>query len=206
MGSQERLTLGVPWVSRSGYQLFEHPPYLLQKYIQKHTPKVLREGGGENDEPQVDLDAYRNRLRPRLPSNVSVCPVCWCGRVFDSTKGLRIHQGRMKCTSVGSDFSCGSSSSSLPQAMADRAGIKIQSPRKSRDNLGPVGNQSTRVYSEPSDSGRMERKRRVKWPSMAEDGKWNDFDEDVVLVLENTLKGSSKEKLDAIGRVDIFHR
>ena len=55
--------------------------------------------------------------------------------------------------------------------MADGAGIEIQSPRKSRDNLGPVGNQSTRVYSEPSDSGRMERKRRVKWPSMAEDGK-----------------------------------
>ena len=72
--------------------------------------------------------------------------------------------------------------------------------------IAPESRSKVRVNREPSDSGRMERKRRVKWPSMAEDGKWNDFDEDVVLVLENTLKGSSKEKLDAIGRVDIFHR
>ena len=156
---------------------------------------------GEDDRPKrTDKDDdYRKRLRPR---SVTDCPICWCGRVFSSIKGIRIHQSRSKCYAVPMAAEEGSSSSSTESLLskADRSGESYQSPGQTRDNPGQVSDHSTQVDPPLESSVEVvEKKRRVKWPAMADEKAWREFDEDISMMLENTLKGTSKRKLEKMG-------
>jgi hypothetical protein len=45
----------------------------------------------------------------------------------------------------------------------------------------------------------VERKAKVNWPAMSEEKIWREFDEDITQILENTLRGTSKRKLEVMG-------
>ena len=91
-------------------------------------------------------------------------------------------------------------STSEPQATAIRTGEGRLAPGQTRDNPGQVSDQSTQVdplFDGNGDEG--ERKRKVKWPAMADEKVQREFDEDLHMLLEISLKGSSKRKLELIG-------
>ena len=81
--------------------------------------------------------------------------------------------------------------------VADRFGECHQSPGQTRDNLGQVSDHSTQVDPSQEDAEEViDRKKKIKWPPMADEKAWREFDEDVSRMLENTLKGTSKRKLE----------
>ena len=45
----------------------------------------------------------------------------------------------------------------------------------------------------------VEKKRKVKWPAMADEKAWREFDEDISMMVVNTLKGTLKRKLEKMG-------
>ncbi len=45
----------------------------------------------------------------------------------------------------------------------------------------------------------VEKKRKMKWPAMADEKAWREFDEDISMMVVNNLKGTSKWKLEKMG-------
>ena len=88
------------------------------------------------------------------------------------------------------------SNSILPKE-ADRSGDSQQSPGQTRDNPGQVSDHSTQVNSPLSNAEEViGQKKRIKWSPMSDGKAWREFDEDISSMLENTLRGTSKIKLD----------
>ena len=84
--------------------------------------------------------------------------------------------------------------------LADRSGECHQSPGQTRDNPGQVSDHSTQVNPPQEDAEEViDRKKKIKWPPMADEKAWREFDEDISRMLENTLKGTSKRKLEVMG-------
>ncbi|XP_072047083.1 uncharacterized protein [Amphiura filiformis] len=109
----------------------------------------------------------------------------------------------MKCYAVSEaaeESSSPSSSTDNLLSEADRSGGSQQSPGQTRDNQGQVSDHSTQVDPPQGSSEEVvERKKKVKWPTMADEKTWREFDEDISMMLENTLKGTSKRKLEVMG-------
>ena len=82
---------------------------------------------------------------------------------------------------------------------SDRSGESQQSPGQTRDNQGQVSDHSTQVDPLQESAKVVERKKKVKWPAMADEKAWRKFDEVISMMLENTLKGTSKRKLEVMG-------
>ena len=81
---------------------------------------------------------------------------------------------------------------------AERSGESQQSPGQTKDNKGQVSDHSTQVDPQQQ-SAKVVEKKKVKWPTMADEKAWREFDEDITMMLENTLKGTSKRKLEVMG-------
>ena len=112
----------------------------------------------------------------------------------------------MKCTAVPvvACQSTSTSSSTILSAAAVRSGEDDQSPGQTSDNPGPVSDHRTQVNPPQAIPEEVsDRKKKVKWPPMNDQKAWREFDEDISGMLENTLRGTSKRKLEVIG--DLIH-
>ncbi len=95
-------------------------------------------------------------------------------------------------------------SSTILSAAAVRSGEDDQSPGQTSDNPGPVSDHRTQVNPPQAIPEEVsDRKKKVKWPPMNDQKAWREFDEDISGMLENTLRGTSKRKLEVMG--DLIH-
>ena len=82
--------------------------------------------------------------------------------------------------------------------VTDRSRECHQSPGQTRDNPGEVSDHKTQVNNLQADAEEVIDRKKIKWPPMADEKAWRG-DEVVSRMLENTLKGTSKKKLEVMG-------
>lgn len=80
--------------------------YTVFKVYKRTIPHGLP-GQGEDDRQKL-TDSMDLRLR----TGSTEYEVCWCGKVFNSIKGIQIYQTRMRCSEIPSAAGDGQSSSS----------------------------------------------------------------------------------------------
>ena len=109
----------------------------------------------------------------------------------------------MRCSAIPSpaeDQQLPTSNTDSPGSV-HRSGGSHLPPGETEDSQGQVPNHSSTADSaQPCGEEVIEgRKAKIKWPAMAEEKEWCEFDEDITSILENNLKGTSKRKLEVMG-------
>ena len=142
--------------------------------------------GGEDERPtQSELED--DNISPR-----TLLATCWCGRQFSTTKGLRIHQSRKKCSSVSEVVS-------VEGSPAQYIG-SVQAQPSQLEDASKVYNHSAQSHQvEETESEETSRKAKIEWPSLAEKQAREEMDEDLTRVLELSLKGEIQNKLRVLG-------
>ena len=83
-----------------------------------------------------------------------------------------------------------------------RIGSAQAHPSQSAEENSPVENHSASSHQaeedKAEDTGRLA---RIKWPPLSDKKAWEEMDEDLSKVLELSLKGDIKKKLQAMGRI-----
>ena len=112
--------------------------------------------------------------------------VCSCGKVCKNNRGLKIHQGRMKCS----------------QAVQVEQRTVTQITGETERNPSQEANHSAenpKVSAEmPKTLKSITRKTTVKWPPMSKNKEWEMFEEDVNKILDTALIGSVERKLQTL--------
>ena len=108
--------------------------------------------------------------------------VCSCGKVCKNIRGLKIHQGRMKCSQVLQP-----EQRTVPKTTGETG--RNHSPEANHRAENP--NVMTEIQNAPKATTR---KVIVKWPAMSSK-EWKSFEEDVDKILETVLIGSVEKKL-----------
>ena len=139
--------------------------------------------GGEDKRPtQPELED--DNISPR-----TMLATCWRGRQLSTTKGLRIHQSRKKCSSVSEVVCTG-------ESPTQHIGSVQAQPSQLEEDASWVYNHSTQIHQvEERESEESSRKAKIKWPLLAEKQAWEGMDEDLTRVLELGLKGEIQNKL-----------
>jgi hypothetical protein len=136
--------------------------------------------GGENENP--------NLTDPRLPTNgngdTTTTAVCRCGKTCKNSRGLKIHQARMKCLEN--------------EHVSQRTDATSDETQEEPSQEAPHSAQSLRVPLTVPPSLLPQAKVRIKWPQACKTAVWRQFDEDVDKVLEATEKGDVDRRLQAM--------
>ena len=147
--------------------------------------------GGDKEGPMDTLqdDEPGNGLRTRGQSTSREWR-CSCGRSFSSWKGMRIHQGKSKCSMFGE--------------LGQRRGQPYKTLEGSSQELhqsaqsSQVLDTSTRAPTTPSGSLR---RKQLKLPSGGESQAWRELDQELSDQLGVILKGSIERKLQKFSEV-----
>ena len=112
--------------------------------------------------------------------------VCSCGKVCKNNRGLKIHQGRMKCSQAVLVEQC-----TVTQITGETERKPSQEANHSAEN--------PKVSAEmPKALKTITRKTTVKWPPMSKNKEWEMFEEDVNKILDTALIGSVERKLQTL--------
>lgn len=116
-----------------------------------------------------------------------------CGRIFKNEHGVRIHQGKTKCKEQLQQRKAPDMSeyvSSVCQSVEDQS----QQAQHSALDLSAHSAQSTKRGGETEGWKDFERKPHLNLPP-ATDCRWAQLDEDLGIILDNTLKGDAIRKI-----------
>ncbi|KAK9971907.1 hypothetical protein ABG768_025248, partial [Culter alburnus] len=146
----------------------------------------------DNGERTTRTDAERQKVEAKRRCNI-------CGRFFKNERGVKIHQGKSKCKEQGQQHRAPELTKSnlykfvkgVCQSVEEDQG---QEANHSAPDLPAQPNQSTGRASEPESPEDFERKPCLNLPP-AEDRRWAQLDDDLITILENTLKGDSAKKI-----------
>ncbi|KAI8485265.1 hypothetical protein Bbelb_370120 [Branchiostoma belcheri] len=169
-----------------------------------------------------------NKERTKDQRERAVMRTCSCGWQRVTTyRGLRIHQGRMKCqdrmqrtrTAIAGqtnedrgrvanhrpqDFTSGASAPGTGASPGEpRPDTGVQHPTET-PNLEPV--ESIPPEEEVTTSQRVKevgfvKKEKIKWPKANNRAAWEELDSDLSNVLEQGLKGDIDRKLNSVGEM-----
>ena len=103
--------------------------------------------------------------------------VCECGKICKNEKGLRIHQGKMKCKERPQ------------QRTAQPAGEAEENRSQEANHSAPD------LRAEVQEETVIERRKRVKWPKGNDSKAWNQLEEDLINILHGALKGEIENKI-----------
>ena len=153
---------------------------------QREYPLGLPRGGEDKRPIQPELED--DNIRPQ-----TMVVICWCGRQFGTTRNLRIHQSRKKCSSVSEVVSA-------EESPTQHIGSVQAQPSQLEENASQVYNHSAQSHQvEETESEESSRKAKIKWPSLAEKQAWKEMEEDLTRVLELSLKGEIQNELRVLG-------
>ncbi len=137
--------------------------------------------------PRGGEDEHPNRMDSTIldqgNGQTNTSKQCTCGKICKNERGLKIHQGKMKCL-VGT-------------GPTQRTGSQ---PGETQEEPGPESPHSARnlqVLQMTPSSIKSER-RRIKWPAANMTSLWNQFDIDVDQILEATMRGDVDRKMQAM--------
>ena len=140
---------------------------------------------------------------------LQVCPCGW--RNVTSTKGLKIHQGRKKCSKEGQQGPR-IDSYFLRSQSSQSSEVQRPEPHQSSQDISPPeeGNSSTVAEAEEcmepiQPKPAIERKitgnkPQVKWPGASEKKQWETINRDLTSVLQS-ISGTVERKLDKMGDI-----
>lgn len=140
---------------------------------------------------------------------------CECGwEKVTSYRGLRIHQGKMKCgrqtdqqpRSVQAGQTTGTQSREHNQRAAGPNGAEMseavkgnplrdQPPSKNEDTSPPQVPPTKPTAKQPG------RREKIKWPKACDRVAWQKLDADLSQLLELALRGSVKNKINIFGEI-----
>ena len=113
---------------------------------------------------------------------------CICGKSCKNERGLKIHQGRMKCL--------------VQESGTQRTG---PSPGETTEEPGretPHRAQNLLVTNPPAPS-KVIKHPRIKWPPASQRKVWHQFDEDTARIIESTAKGDVDRRLQTMSTIII---
>ena len=121
--------------------------------------------------------------------------VCRCGKVCKNQRGLKIHQAKKGCVTPKELQQRTEKSGETSEVQEQETNHSIQ------DHHVAVENEiSEQIVTEPIQRDKpknIERKERIKWPKSNEERKWQDLDDDLDCILNETLKGNIESKLES---------
>ena len=141
---------------------------------------------------------------------------CICGRVLKNELGLKIHQGKMKCsgyvsrqrmdaTSSQTGEECGPdtnhSTMTLPVERQTPDQLQDQVFEEIRESSEAGSNNQTEVSTTKPTRVHLETKERIDWPPASKKEVWKKLDEDLEDILRTTLKGSVERKLESMSKI-----
>ncbi|KAG1929052.1 hypothetical protein F2P79_023149 [Pimephales promelas] len=157
-------------------------------------------------------------------NDVKILRRCRCGWEKETTfRGLRIHQGKKKCQAGGQQQHCSATAGQTRGTQSQVAnhsaeGSNVAEGRQVEDTGEPLvdtysseggaqnilrkpsllnpSNQEPGLRPERSEPGRRQ---LVKWPKANEVAVWQQLDEDLCLILEQSLRGQVETKLNRFG-------
>ena len=131
-----------------------------------NTLRRSREGGAEEIPNRMDLTEANRNAQPTLSR-------CICRKTCKNQRGLKIHQSRMKCLE----------------------GV-TGSPGKTEEVQGLESYHSAQSLqaSVPLTLGKESRK-KIKWPPANNKGAWQDFDNDICVIIQSATKGDVERGL-----------
>ena len=166
-----------------------HPTTSYRNYKRDVPPGSPERGDKEGPMDTLQDDEPGNGLRTRGQSTSREWR-CSCGRSFSSWKGMRIHQGKSKCSMFGE--------------LGQRRGQPYKTLEGSSQELhqsaqsSQVLDTSTRAPTTPSGSLR---RKQLKLPSGGESQAWRELDQELSDQLGVILKGSIERKLQKFSEV-----
>ena len=137
------------------------------------------------EERSILTDLMTNRQSPEESERQ-----CICGKICKNSKGLKIHMGRTKCKAKAS----GNKQASNEQCTDHEPGETVE-------NVNPEENHSVQNLQvhDKQQSGKKDlqaRREKIKWPRACDTGKWKTFDDDLEIILEDSLKGPAEKKVE----------
>lgn len=135
-------------------------------------PREIPRGGVEEISIRTDSLTTNGNAQPNSKE-------CICGKLCKNQRGLKIHQGRMKCLERG--------------RLEQRTGTRPGKTKERKDQESHHRVQSLQVRVSPSPG--MESRRRIKWPPAYNKEAWQNFDNDICELLQLTSQGSAQNQL-----------
>ena len=170
-------------VSQSGLAPLTGSSSQAPKSYTERYPQCLPRG--REDERHND-DLMTNRTTTRTT------PICWCGRTFNTVRGMRIHQTKKACWSIqrspDSDAKDSCGGNPVPGEPCKAEGTV------SEDNP-PIAD------GHAEDPSIEESAARVKWPARSDKAAWKQLDEDLSKVLAGAFKAGSLRCLASFGKI-----
>jgi hypothetical protein len=159
--------------------------------------------GGENEEPKM---TGTQMMKPAIHNDMAV--VCSCGKICKNTRGLKIHQSRMKCLAQAD-------AQKRPVLRADKTEESLVLESNHSDHAHHSEAQNVEpVNPQQHQEGLMENKvppnhqpgeghvkQRIKWPASNAEKEYNQFDNDLDKILETTLIGNVERKIQTFTRL-----
>ena len=148
---------------------------MLRIFTQENTPKVSREGG-ENEVPNRTDIQKTESIDQRIMSSK-----CVCGKTCKNLRGLKIHQGCMKCLIKGRQEQC---TGQDPDQTQEKQGQEVHHSTQSlHANVTPKSTSTTT---------------NIKWPPSNSIGDWQNFGKDVCEIVCLSSKGSIEARIDLL--------
>ena len=108
---------------------------------------------------------------------------CICGKICKNERGLKIHQGRMKCLVQGSE--------------AQRTGLDPGETREEPGRETPHRAQNLHVTNS-STTSKVVQIPRIRWPPANQRKVWQQFDEDTARIIDATARGDVDRRLQTM--------
>ncbi|XP_054628013.1 uncharacterized protein LOC129179159 [Dunckerocampus dactyliophorus] len=149
----------------------------------------------QDGNPRGGEDEFPNRTDTTLTTlanglSTTTTERCICGKVCKNERGLKIHQGRMKCLAQ----------ESATQRTGPSPGETTEEPGRET----PHRAQNLQVPSSPAPSIVVQQP-RIKWPPANQHKVWHQFDEDITRVIESTAKGDVDRRLQTITTIIVTY-
>ena len=171
-----------------------------------NTPRVSREGGGEDerltthDETATTLERPTD-MRRFVQTTLSGEPAevrCGCGKVCKNLRGLRIHQSRSRC---GHNLS---QTQRTEQSIMPSSGESLEEPsQESNHSTGSLlapDSRSDSTWSlgdlEAEETPAEAKRERINWPRIDEEKAWRDLDSDLSSIVQTTMQGGIEKKVN----------
>ncbi|KAI8500672.1 hypothetical protein Bbelb_214900 [Branchiostoma belcheri] len=183
---------------------------------------------GKRDGPIGPDQQVTNKERTKDQRERAVMRTCSCGWQRVTTyRGLRIHQGRMKCqdrmqrtrTAIAGqtnedrgrvvnhrpqDFTSGASApgnGAPPEESRPDTGVQHPTETPSLEPVESIPLEEEATTSQHVEEVEFVKKEKIRWPKANNRAAWEELDSDLSNILEQGLKGDIERKLNSVGEM-----
>lgn len=158
-------------------------------------------------DPQPDSEETNTFVPGPTQQDQRTPGVCSCGKICKNERGLKIHMGHMGCPPIQNlvhriGKPCKSKENTGQETHHRARDLLVQDEGEQAAQSSPIKNKDTdEPVMTPQNIVSSERKKRIKWPKTSDQQVWRKFDEDVDMILQNTLCGSVDRKIRAMSTI-----